>query len=186
MNIWLMNIYLQRIYVIVAILVFMSCSMHQENASAESTDGITRLTSQERALLSQDELQTYYELLTQEEEHRRAQEQLNQLEELKLSNPDAYNAHVEQNQKRELIRATIQAHAAQTLGANEARYQLAELVGDDIENEIITYQQEVMELTQRIIKKQNYIDNPQELLLERVDEMLGLAQPEQDESPPIF
>ena len=107
------------------------------------------------------------------------------MQELKDSNPEAYAVYEEQRQRQDAINLIITAHREQAIGDDDARYQLAQLITDDISNEIMSYEADVAELTQRIIKKQNYINNPQELLLERVDQMLGLAQPEQDESFPF-
>ncbi len=163
------------------------------NALAEYGDEMNQFTTDDMSQMSPDQMQAYMDAQYQADEARRQIEQAEheaeeaqRMQELKESNPEAYAVYAEQRQRQDTINLIITAHREQSIGDDDARYQLAQLITDDISNEIVSYEAEIAELTQRIIKKQNYIDNPQELLLERVDQMLGLAQPEQDEFLPPF
>ncbi|MFT7637939.1 MAG: hypothetical protein ACI9Y8_001725 [Candidatus Omnitrophota bacterium] len=143
------------------------------------------LTPDQISQMSTEETQIHMDARIKAEEAQRQIDdaefeavEVQRLQELKERDPEAYAVYEERRQRQDAINLIITSHSERAINDEEARQHLAPLITDDIANEIIYYEEDITELAQLIIEKQNYIDNPQELLLKRVDQMLGLAQPE--------
>ncbi len=172
--------------ILLIVLVLLSVSNTYLKAIAEQPQKTTSLSLEEVSQLSFEEKIAHFELRRQQEDARRAQTDQVQMNRSEETNPEAYNQMLEQRAKQGEIRLVIEAHARGELPSAEARYQLAEWMHDDVMVQLENVDDELERLRQRVAKLEQQKNNPDDYLMQRVDEMLGLAQPEQEEFLPPF
>jgi hypothetical protein len=170
---------MKKITLLIIISALISLLATHSQALAEQTNGMTLVSPEEMGayLVSQHQ----EEARRTQEEARRTQEEEIRMEHIKETNPEAYNQIMEQRAKQEEVRLVVEAHARGELPSAEARYQLAEWMHDDVIAQLDNVDDELERLHKRIAKLEQQKENPDDYLMQRVDEMLGLAQVEYDD-----